>query len=163
MLRKIKVCQSFLQISAILTAICLVGCLEDSTSANTTHPNNTAYPTNDINLSSTTLTLVNESSSIAAGQVFYTNFTVNSAASINVNVQVTNGDGVQVYLLDDYNQLINLLNNNYFIYNKALSASYKITSFNKSAMLTAGTWYIAIVNPNLLLSQTVSRIITAYY
>ena len=83
--------------------------------------------------------------------------------TIHVDVQVTNGDGVKIYLLDDYTQLINLSNNNYFNYNPALSSAYEVTSFNKSATLPAGNWYIAILNPNLLLSQTVRRTITALY
>ena len=154
--------KTIISISTILILICISGCLEDSTSAENSAPPNSAYLTADPKNNSTTVTLINESGSIAAGKVFHTSFTVTSTASINVNIQVTNGDGVTVYLFSDYNELLNLMNNKNFVYNTALSANYRVTSFNQSATLTAGTWYIAIVNPNLLFSQTVSRIITAY-
>ncbi len=141
-----KFLRKILNITTILFAIILFGCVENSTSASTESE-----------------TIVNETSSISAGNIFYSSFNAKSKVTIHVDVQVTNGDGVKIYLLDDYTQLINLLNNNYFNYNPALSSAYEVTSFNKSATLPAGNWYIAILNPNLLLSQTVRRTITALY
>lgn len=157
-----KMLKTVFSFSTILISICLSGCLDDPTSAENSAPPNSAYLTTDPKNNSTTVTLLNESGAIAAGQIHYKSFTVSSAVSVNVNIQVTSGDGVKIYLLNDYSQLLNLINGEAFLYNQALSANYKVTSFNQSATLTTGTWYVAIVNPNMVFSQTVSRIITAY-
>lgn len=162
MTKKINI---LLYIAFALIAISLSGCIEETTSAsseNSTHQSNTVRPTTNPTTSTKTITLVNESGIIEAGHIWYTQFTLTSTASINVNVNVTNGDGVLIYLLSDNAQLVNLLNGNYFSYSSTLSADYKVTSFNKSAQLPSGTYFIAIENPNLLFSQAVSRIVTAY-
>lgn len=154
-----------LYIAFVLIAISMSGCIEETTSAsseNSTQQSNTVRPTTNPTTSTKTITLVNESSIIEAGHIWYTPLTLTNTVSINVNVNVTNGDGVLIYLLSDNAQLVNLLNGNYFYYNSTLSADYKVTSFNKSAQLLSGTYFIAIENPNLLFSQTVSRTVTAY-
>ena len=92
-----KFLRKILNITTILFAIILFGCVENSTSASTESE-----------------TIVNETSSISAGDIFYSSFNAKSKVTIHVDVQVTNGDGVKIYLLDDYTQLINLSNNNYF-------------------------------------------------
>ena len=133
-------------IIAIFTALCLYGCY---------------VPTEEEKEKEETL--VDTTSEIPAGKVATLHFTVpysTSSVTVDVSVNVTSGDGVKMYLVDD-NNLTKLLANESFQYHSVLSADYKFTSFTKSATLTSGSWNIAVVNPNTLLSQTVSRKIVA--
>lgn len=103
--------------------------------------------------------LVDITEKISAGGISYSRFAVVRACTVKVEMKVTSGDGVKLFLLDDENLALLVKGESFKCY-VILSCSSPVTSYSKSATLPQGIWNVVIVNPNSFFSQTVSRKIT---
>jgi len=148
-----NIVKRFFTLTVFLAAFSLSGCLEESTSAESTSSTSST---------NTTQTITNESTHLPAGSSVKYSISLEKTATINIDISVTDGDGVQIYLLDTQG-LVNILNGmTTFSYYSDLSAPYDVTSFKKSATFPAGEWIVLIYNPSIL-SQTVRREISVNY